>query len=146
MTPDEVLARLDGTLSLRRRIGYVTLALAGLTGSGLIGLLWLTEPALPARTRAAFALLMVIGLAWTFFGGWALTRRTPLYARDRVVAAWIGLGAWLVFAAGALAISTAPALLALVATLGVVAAGNLRAARSARRRLIRNREALAGQP
>jgi hypothetical protein len=45
-------------------VGYVTLALAGLLGSGLIGLLWATEPGLPPRTRIAFAVLVAIGVGW----------------------------------------------------------------------------------
>lgn len=62
MTPEDLLKRLGGPLSLGKRIRYVALALAGLAGSGLTGLLWATEPELPARTRVAFAVLVVIGL------------------------------------------------------------------------------------
>ena len=71
MTPEEVLARLDAPLSLRRRVGYLAVAFAGLTGSALIGLLWATEPGLPTRTSVAFAVLVAIGLGWAAFGGWA---------------------------------------------------------------------------
>ncbi|GAA2593832.1 hypothetical protein GCM10010399_25530 [Dactylosporangium fulvum] len=53
MTPEEILARLDAPLSLRKRIGYLILALAGLTDSALISLLWATEPGLPPRTKVA---------------------------------------------------------------------------------------------
>jgi hypothetical protein len=149
MTPEEVLARLDAPLSLRRRVGYLAVALAGLIGSALIGLLWATEPGLPPRTAAAFAVLVVIGLCWAVFGGWAVTRRTSLFARDRVVAGWLGLGAWLVFTAGAAVITVPrhtlePSLLAVVLTLGVVAVVNLWAARRARAALLRRRDALAG--
>ncbi|MEU5671349.1 hypothetical protein ABZ749_13460, partial [Micromonospora sp. NPDC047753] len=73
MTPEEVLARLDAPLSLRRRVGYLTLAFTGLTASALIGLLWATEPGLPTRTNVAFAVLVTIGLCWAVFGGWAVT-------------------------------------------------------------------------
>ncbi|MGW3787504.1 hypothetical protein ACWD5Z_23160 [Micromonospora chokoriensis] len=149
MTPEEVLARLDAPLSLRRRVGYLAVALAGLTGSALISLLWATEPGLPPRTAAAFAVLVVIGLCWAVFGGWAVTRRTSLFARDRVVAGWLGLGAWLVFTVGASVITLPrhtlePALLAVVLTLGVVAVVNLWAARRARAALLRRRDTLAG--
>ncbi|MET8258787.1 hypothetical protein [Micromonospora sp. NPDC005205] len=149
MTPEEVLARLDAPLSLRRRVGYLALAFTGLTASALIGLLWATEPGLPTRTNVAFAVLVAIGLCWAAFGGWAVTRRTPLFARDRVVAGWLGVGAWLAFSVGALIISLLrhelePALLGVVLLLGAVAALNLRAARRARAALLRRRSVLAG--
>ncbi|MEU8115197.1 hypothetical protein [Micromonospora sp. NPDC048947] len=149
MTPEEVLARLDAPLSLRKRVGYLAVAFAGLTGSALIGLLWATEPGLPTRTNVAFAVLVAIGLCWAAFGGWAVTRRTPLFARERVVAGWLGVGAWLVFSVGALIISLVrqefePLLLGVVLVLGVVAAVHLRAARQARAALLRRRNALAG--
>ncbi|MEU8157541.1 hypothetical protein AB0B94_28125 [Micromonospora sp. NPDC048986] len=149
MTPEEVLARLDAPLSLRKRVGYLAVAFAGLTGSALIGLLWVTEPGLPTRTNVAFAVLVAIGLCWAAFGGWAVTRRTPLFARDRVVAGWLGVGAWLVFSVGALIISLVrqefePLLLGVVLVLGVVAAVHLRAARQARAALLRRRNVLAG--
>ncbi|WFE53847.1 hypothetical protein [Micromonospora sp. WMMD1155] len=149
MTPEEVLARLDAPLSLRRRVGYSAVALAGLTGSALISLLWATEPGLPPRTAVAFAVLVAIGLCWAVFGAWAVTRRTSLFARDRVVAGWLGLGAWLVFTVGALVITVprhrlAPSLPAVVLTLGVVAVVNLWAARRARAALLRRRDALVG--
>lgn len=147
MTPEDVLHRLDAPLSLRKRVGYVTLALAGLAGSGLLALLWATEPGLPPRTHAAFGVLTAIGLAWALFGGWAVTRRTPLFARDRVVAGWLGLAAWLLFTAGALAIAIArdsfePWLPVVVLALGALAAVHLRAARRARAALLRRREEL----
>ncbi|WP_436531963.1 hypothetical protein [Actinoplanes sp. HUAS TT8] len=142
MTPDEVLARLDAPLSLRRRVFYLIVGLAGLTGSALIGLLWATEPGLPARTSAAFAVLVVIGLGWAGFGGWAVSRRAPLFARDRVIAAWLGAGAWLVFALGAVLIAVTPVLLGVVLALGAVAAVNLWAARRARAVLRRRRDQL----
>jgi hypothetical protein len=147
MTPDEVLARLDAPLSLRRRVGYLTVAFAGLTGSALISLLWATERGLPLRTKLAFAVLIAIGVCWAAFGGWAVTRRTPLFARDRVVAGWLGVGAWLAFTSAL--IITLPrhkvdlSLLGIVVTLGVLAAVNLQTARRARAALVRRRTELA---
>ncbi|MEZ0072966.1 hypothetical protein [Planotetraspora sp. GP83] len=32
-------------------------------------------------------------LAWAGYGGWAITRRAPLFALDRVIAAWLALAA-----------------------------------------------------
>ena len=147
MTPDEVLARLDASLSLRRRIGYLALAFTGLTGSALILVLSVTEPGLPPRTKVAFGVLMAIGLCWAAFGAWAVTRRAPLFARDRVVAGWIGVAAWLAFTIGALAVTVArdrvePTLFGVVVPLGVLAVVNLWTARRARAALLRRRAEL----
>jgi hypothetical protein len=149
MTPDEVLARLDAPLSLRRRVGYLAVGLAGLTGSALIGLLWATEPGLPQRTKVAFGALVAIGLWWAVFAGWAVTRRAPLFARDRVVAGWLGVGAWLVFTVGALIIAISRhrlglSLVGVVLALGVLAAVNLRVAWRTRGALMRRRAELTG--
>ena len=65
----------------------------GLTAAAVIGVLWITEPALPPRTQVAFGGLVLIGLAWAGYGSWALTRRTPLFALDRVIAAWLSVAA-----------------------------------------------------
>ena len=150
MTPEEVLARLDAPLSLSRRVGYLAVGLAGLTGSALISLLWASEPELPTRTKAAFAGLVTIGLCWATLGGWIVTRRSPLYARDRVVAAWLGVGAWLAFTAGALIISIPQhnlglSLVGVVLALGLLAAVNLRAAHRTREALIRRKRELDGK-
>ncbi|GGK81972.1 hypothetical protein [Mangrovihabitans endophyticus] len=147
MTPNEILARLEAPLSLRRRVGYVAVGLAGLTGSALISLLWATEPALPPRTKVAFAVLVAIGLSWVAVAGWAVTRRTPLFARDRVIAAWLGTGAWLVFAVGSLILAASRhrselPLTGVVVALGLMAAVNLWSARRRRRALLRRRENL----
>lgn len=151
MTPEEVIRRLEQPLSLRRRIGYVAVALAGLVGSGLVGLLWATEPGLPARTEVAFGVLVAIGLAWTAFGTWAVTRRAPLFARDRVVAGWLGVVAWLVFTVGALVVAAWRdrvdlGLVAVVVVLGGVTVWRLWAAVRARAELMRHREQLRGRP
>ncbi|QKV75368.1 hypothetical protein [Amycolatopsis sp. Hca4] len=151
MTPEEVVEQLEQPLSLRRRVGYVIVALAGLLGSGVVGLLWATEPGLPPRTKVAFAVLVAIGVGWATFGTWAVTRRAPLFARDRVVAAWLGIVAWLLFTVGALVITTLrhrvePELLLVVLVLGGVAVVGLRAARRNRAALLRRREQLSRRP
>lgn len=64
----------------------------------------LTEPALPARTTAAFVGLTMIGLAWIAYALWALARRHVLYGAQRVVAGWIALGAATAFSLGGFAI------------------------------------------
>lgn len=151
MTPEEVIQRLEQPLSLRRRVGYVTVALAGLLGSGVVAVLWATEPGLPPRTKVAFAVLMAIGLGWATFGTWAVTRRAPLFARDRVVAGWLGIAAWVLFTVGALVITTLrhrvePELILLVLVLGGVASVRLRAARRSRAALVQRREQLSRRP
>jgi hypothetical protein len=151
MNPDDLLARLEAPLSLRRRLGYLAVGLAGLGGAVLIGTLAATEPGLPAATAAAFALLVLVGLGWAGFAGWALTRRTPLYAADRVLAGWIALAAWLVGGAGVAAIASFrgglpwPAAL-VVAALGAAAAAHLVSARRRRAALLARRQELARRP
>lgn len=80
-------------LSLPRRVLHLVTGLGGLAVAVLIAVLWATEPGvLPTRTRFAFAGLIVLGLAWAGFAGWALARR-PLFAADRIVAAGLALAA-----------------------------------------------------
>ncbi|MET9224435.1 hypothetical protein [Lentzea sp. NPDC003310] len=150
MTPEEVVKRLERPLSLRRRVGYVSVALAGLVGSGVIALLWATEPALPARTHVAFGVLVAIGLGWAAFGTWAVTRRAPLFARDRVVAGWLGVAAWAVFTLGAVVISAVRhrvdlGLVMVVLLLGGVAVWRLRVAVRERAALLLHRDRLSGR-
>ncbi|MEU4518960.1 hypothetical protein AB0F52_09600 [Amycolatopsis sp. NPDC024027] len=106
---------------------------------------------LPPRTKVAFAVLVAVGLAWAAFGAWAVTRRAPLFARDRVIAGWLGLTAWLLFATGALVITTLrhrvePELLVVVPALGGVAVLRLRAVRHSRAALVRRKEQLTRRP
>jgi hypothetical protein len=146
MTPDEVIGQLSAPLSLRRRLAYVVVALLGLVGAGLIAVLWATERGLPARTQAAFGVLVVIGLGWASFGAWAVSRRTPLFARDRVVAGWLGMAAWAVFAVGALVVapSVPVGLVVVVGALGAVGLVNLGVALRARSALLRRKAELGG--
>lgn len=149
MTPEDLLARLDAPLSLRRRLGYLAVLLAGLTGAGLAGSLWATEPGLPPHTAAAFALLVLAGLGWAGFAGWALSRRAPLYARDRVVAGWVALAAWAAGAGGVTVIAAVQQRLPiglplLTGALGVVVVTHLVVARRRRAALLRRRRELTG--
>ncbi|MFF5494241.1 hypothetical protein [Streptomyces aquilus] len=67
-----------------------------------------TEPrALPTRTRAAFAALTAIGVAWAVFAAWVLGRRRPLFAQDRVLSARIALAATATTTLGAVALAGA---------------------------------------
>ncbi|WP_149259141.1 hypothetical protein [Actinomadura sp. K4S16] len=93
-SPDDMLDRLDPMLSRGRRLRGIGALLSGLTGAAFLTALWTTEPGpLPDRTRLSFALLILVCLAWTVFGIWTITRRAPLFALDRVVAAWLALTA-----------------------------------------------------
>ena len=90
----ELVAGLDGTLSVRARVRAVATLVLGLAGAVFIGALWWTEPGpLPVLTQVAFGLFIAVGLAWAGYGTWLLRSRVPLFATDRVVAAWIGLAA-----------------------------------------------------
>ncbi|MEM8874196.1 MAG: transmembrane transport protein [Planctomycetota bacterium] len=100
LSSTDVLNGLGNTLSLRRRLVYTAiLCVTTLAATGLT-LLWATEPdRLPARTQAAFAMLIAINLGWSGLSVWVLTRREPLFASDRVTAGSMGLAFAMVFTA-----------------------------------------------
>jgi hypothetical protein len=102
------LARTE--LSLRARLGHVLLALVASAMTIVVVSLWLTEPALPTRTRAAFALLTIIGLGWVAYSVWVLSARRVMLARQRVVAGRLGVAFTGTFTAGCvlLALTSAP--------------------------------------
>ncbi|AQZ62667.1 unnamed protein product [[Actinomadura] parvosata subsp. kistnae] len=90
----ELLERLEPSLRVRTRVRAVAALVAGLAGAVFVLGLWWSEPApLPGRTRLAFGLLTAFCLAWACYGGWLVRRRVPLFATDRVIAAWIALAA-----------------------------------------------------
>ncbi|MGI5290345.1 hypothetical protein ACQEVF_44395 [Nonomuraea polychroma] len=92
LSAQEMIERLSPALSLGMRVRAVAALVAGLAGAVFVGALWWSEPGpLPGRTHGAFALFTVFCLAWAGYGGWLLTRRVPLFAGERVVAAWIAL-------------------------------------------------------
>jgi hypothetical protein len=92
MSAEEMIGRLP--LSPWARIRAVVALTAGLAGAVFVGALWISEPGpLPGGTRLAFALFMVFCLAWACFEGWLMTRGAPLFATDRVIAAWLALTA-----------------------------------------------------
>ncbi|GAA3262291.1 hypothetical protein [Nonomuraea helvata] len=94
LSAQDMIEHLAPVLSLRVRIRAVAALLSGVGGAVFVGTLWWSEPGpLPGRTHVAFALFTVFCLAWAAYGGWLLTRRVPLFAADRVIAAWIGLAA-----------------------------------------------------
>ena len=82
----------NNALSWQQRARYVALLLGSIAvGIVLIALL-ATEPDLPAHTFAAFAGMALIAAGWVAFAAWVLTRRRPLYSRDRVVAGRMAVG------------------------------------------------------
>lgn len=151
--PVELERALAAEVSLRSRMRHVAVGLAGGCGAALLTVLWVTEPhPLPARTQAAFAALIAVGLAWAAFAGWVLTRRRPLFARDRVLGARLALAVSLATGAAGTAVAaargTTAELLATALTGGVlVAAAGLLLARAHARRaaLLRLRDTLRDQ-
>jgi hypothetical protein len=104
MARTDVSALLDRELSTRSRVGHVLLLLAASAMSTVIGSLWATEHALPARTATAFAVMTGMGLCWMAYAAWVLTSRRMLLGRQRVVAARMAALFSAVALAGALAV------------------------------------------
>jgi hypothetical protein len=96
----ERLARTE--LSLGARLAHVLLTLVASTMTIVIASVWLTEPALPARTSGAFALLTAIGLGWVIYGLWVLNVRRVMLARQRVIAGRLAVAFTGTFTAGSL--------------------------------------------
>jgi hypothetical protein len=86
------------------RLAYVALMLVSLAMTAVVAALWLTEPSLPARTQIAFAVMSLIGISWSVFAAWVLTRRRILLARHRIVAGRMAVTFTSVFLLGALAV------------------------------------------
>jgi len=95
---------LDAELSRPSRFLHVALLLASLTMTVVVASLWLTEPALPTRTQAAFGLMVLIGLSWAAFAVWVLIARRTLLGRDRIVAGRMAVTFTTTFIVGALAL------------------------------------------
>jgi hypothetical protein len=140
---DAVLAR----ISFRGRVRYAAAGLAGLTMALLVASLWATEQELPVRTHLAFAAIVVAGLVWAGFACWALLR-SPLFARDRVVAGTLAVVFSGVAAAGMVTVTALQGrgVLMAVATGAVFVAGSVALLANARRRraeLLRRKEELS---
>jgi len=149
MNPEDMINQISGRLSLRRRVATVVALLGGLAVAAVVGLLWATEPGLPPRTQVAFGAIVVGGLAWAAYGVWVLSRRTPLFALDRVIAAWLaltatGLSAVPVAVVTILRHRTEPVAFVTDAALLVLATINLVRARAHRAALLRRKRELGG--
>jgi len=86
MSIDDVRRLAATEFSLSARLGYVALLLVALAMTGVVVSLLLTEPVLPLRARIAFAVMAGIGLSWTAFALWVLTRRRVLLSGHEVIA------------------------------------------------------------
>lgn len=148
----EMQRLIAGELSLPARLGHTALLLVALAMTAVIGSLWLTEPSLPVRTQAAFAVMGAIGLSWVAYAAWVLTRRRVLLAGHRIIAARMAVAFTTIFAAGSLALglwSTAGnAAYGAAATGAVMLAAAIAMLLSARRRfaaLMQRRRELEGE-
>lgn len=148
--PAALRRAIEGEASLRSRIRYVAVGLAGGCGAALLALLWATEPGpLPLRTRAAFGGLITVGVAWAAFATWALAKRRPLYGYDQVLGASIAIAATAATTVFGVALTAARATTAVALGTGLagsalvaVAVLLLVRARGRRRRLLRLRDEL----
>ena len=138
---EEMQQKMTAELSLRARVGYTALLLAGLGGAGLVGSLLLTEPSLPLRTRVAFAVLLGISLSWAAYAAWVLTKRRVLLAGHRIIAGRMAVAFSAIFIAGTLAVRMYAAA-AFGALLLAVAIAMLLHARRRFARLMERRRAL----
>lgn len=95
---DEVMARVRGELSTRRRWFYRGVLVAASIGVAVVVSLWTTEPRpLPLRLHLAFAGLTLIGASWVGVLSWILSRRYCPTALDRIATGWVATGACTLF-------------------------------------------------
>src|SRR5947207_13848337 len=84
---EDMQNRMRSELSTGSRLAHTAVGVAGLGMAALALSLLATEPVLPVRTEAAFAVIALGGLAWAAFAVWVLTRRRVLLADHHVAAA-----------------------------------------------------------
>jgi len=110
---EEMQNRVRSELSTGSRLGHTAVGVAGLGMSALALSLLATEPVLPVRTQAAFAVIALGGLAWTAFAVWVLTRRRVLLAEHHVAAATLAAVLSTVFLTGAIVLRAQAGMLAI---------------------------------
>ncbi len=98
---DELRALTDRALSPRARYLHIALLFGTIAMTVLLVSLLVTEPHLPAPTRAAFMVMTAFALAWVGYAARTLLNRRVFLAEHRVIAARIALIASAVFTAGA---------------------------------------------
>ena len=101
---------------MRARVRLLVQAFGGGTVAAMVGALWVTEDALPMQTQVGFAAVVVVGIGWVVVAVRALWKQGRLFAIDRVVAGWLGLGFAVVLAVGLV-------LMGLSTVAGIVVAG-----------------------
>ncbi|MDQ3069860.1 MAG: hypothetical protein M3R55_09050 [Acidobacteriota bacterium] len=142
---EEMQHRLHQEVSLPSRLAHTALLVAAAGMSGVAGSLLLTEAALPTRTRAAFAVIVLIGAAWAAFAVWVLARRKTLFGRQQIIAARMAVVFTAVFLAGSIGLRdtlgrgaiAVSALMFLIAGAWLIVAGRRVARLEARRLALR---------
>ena len=99
---EDMQNRMRSELSTGSRLGHTAVGVAGVSMATLALSLLATEPVLPVRTQAAFAVIAVGGLAWAAFAGWVLTRRRVLLAQHHLAASALATVLTAVFLTGAI--------------------------------------------
>ncbi|HST74657.1 MAG TPA: hypothetical protein VLJ20_04735 [Acetobacteraceae bacterium] len=110
---EEMQNRVRSELSTGSRLGHTAVGVAGLGMAALALSLLATEPVLPVRTQAAFAVIALGGLAWAAFALWVLTRRRVLLAEHHVAAATLATVLSAVFLTGAIVLRAQAGVLAI---------------------------------
>ena len=83
---EDMQNRMRSELSTGSRLGHTAVGVAGLGMAALALSLLATEPVLPVRTQAAFAVIAAGRTGLGGFAGWVLTRRRVLLAQHHVAA------------------------------------------------------------
>ena len=117
VTPEAIKQFLHRETSWAFRRNYVFLLLGSLIITTSTLSLLATEPNLPHRTRVAFTVMGLIGLAWAGLATWVLSRRRPLMAVQRIWAGRLAIVASSLFTLGATTIHFASELTAWPAVL-----------------------------
>src|SRR5436190_18080214 len=110
---EDMQNRVRSELSTGSRLGHTAVGVAGLGMAALALSLLATEPVLPVRTQAAFAVIALGGLAWAVFAVWVLTRRRVLLAEHHVAAATLATALSTVFLTGAIVLRAQAGMLAI---------------------------------
>src|SRR3954468_4047050 len=110
---EDMQNRMRSELSTGSRLGHTAVGVAGLGIAALALSLLATEPALPGRTQAAFAVIALGGLAWAAFAVWVLTRRRVLLAEHHLAASVLAIVISAVFLVGAILLRARGGMLAI---------------------------------
>src|SRR3954467_1929601 len=118
---EDMQNRMRSELSTGSRLGHTAVGVAGLGMAALALSLLATEPVLPARAQAAFAVIALGGLAWAAFAVWVLTRRRVLLASHHVAASALATALSTIFLTGAIVLREHAGLLAIGFNAGMLA-------------------------